>query len=290
LNNSETNSETAPAGIANRMSRQPLQETRPEALQGAPLHYAPQNELGVVFLFATLAKKWRLVVDKIQAAFPDCTVYQKVGGRDKAIRIEFEYRSSSAKYHRHDLNKCDWIVCWEHDWPQIPPHLQVIELRREFGLGFNVWMMPVDSPYKEQLSKIKGKTDWSVPRRAHQGDLLVFYRTRPDACISDIFKLAEDTAYLEAQWHKHVRHYKTKPIPKGRMDYRSIIRRVCSLPSPIFLEDLRRDRFLKTAGFVRGDLQGRRMVTEHWPFLCDLILRRNPAAVKSLSKYSPEHL
>src|SRR5262245_51494107 len=129
------------------------QETRPEALQGAPLHYAPQNEPGVVFLFATLAKKWRLVVEKIAAPFPDCTAYQKVGGRDKCIRIEFEYRSSSAKRHRHDLSKCDWIVCWEHDWPQVPAHLQVIELRREYGLGFNVWIMPVDTPYKQVLSR-----------------------------------------------------------------------------------------------------------------------------------------
>jgi hypothetical protein len=265
-------------------------DSRPEALEGASLHYAPENELGVVFLFATLAKKWRLVIEKIQAAFPDCTAYQKVGGRDKKVRIEFEYRSSSAKYHRHDLTKCDWIVCWEHDWPQIPPHLQVIELRREFGLGFNVWMLPVDTPYKEELSTIKGRTEWSVPRRAHEGDLLVFYRKRPEACIKDIFKLDGNTAYLRGTWQQHVRHYNTNPIPDGQMDYRGIIRRVCLLPSPVFLEDLRRDRFLKTAGFVRGDLQGRRMVTEHWPFLCDLILQRNPSVKKSLLRYSPENL
>ena len=30
---------------------------RPHRLDGAPLDYAPENELGVVFLFSTLAKK-----------------------------------------------------------------------------------------------------------------------------------------------------------------------------------------------------------------------------------------
>ncbi len=274
------------------MKRHPSQNTRPEALEGVDLHYAPENELGVVFLFATLAKKWRLVVEKIQAAFPDCTAYQKVGGKDRRIRIEFEFRSSSARYHGHDLSKCDWIVCWEHDWPQVPKHLHVVELRREFGLGFNVWMMPVDAPFKDTLSDAKGRIEWSVPRRAHDGDLLVFYHTRPDGFIKDIFRLEGDTGYSRATWHKYVRHYrrKSKSTFNGRMDYRGVIRRVCSLPSPVFWEDLKRDRFLKTAGFVRAQMQGRPMATEHWPFLYELITKRNPSAAKSLAQYSPENL
>jgi hypothetical protein len=39
---------------------------------------------------------------------------------------------------------------------------------------------------------------------------------------------------------------------------------------------------------VRGDLRGRLNVTEYWPYLYDLIARRNPSARRSLGKYSPE--
>ena len=52
-------------------------EKRPEVLEGAPLHYAPENELGVVFLFSHLAKKWRVKVEQIRAKYPDCIAYQK---------------------------------------------------------------------------------------------------------------------------------------------------------------------------------------------------------------------
>ncbi len=44
---------------------------RPEVLDGGSLHYAPENEAGVVFLFANLAKRWRLRIEKISDAFPD---------------------------------------------------------------------------------------------------------------------------------------------------------------------------------------------------------------------------
>lgn len=62
---------------------------RPDVLEGAPLHYAPQNELGVVYLFSFFIKKLRLRVDQIRPQFPDCIAYQKVGGKEKRVRIEF---------------------------------------------------------------------------------------------------------------------------------------------------------------------------------------------------------
>jgi hypothetical protein len=65
---------------------------RSEVLDGAPLRYAPENELGVVFLFSHLLNRWRLRVDAIQASYPDCIAYQKVHGKEKRIRIEFEFK------------------------------------------------------------------------------------------------------------------------------------------------------------------------------------------------------
>ena len=113
------------------------------------MNYAPENELGVVFLFAHLAKRWRLRIDEIKPGFPDCIAFQKSHGKEKRIRIEFEYKSKNFLLHHHKENKCDWIVCWEHNWPAVPKKLQIVELRREFGLGFNIWIMPVVPDFQE---------------------------------------------------------------------------------------------------------------------------------------------
>jgi hypothetical protein len=90
-------------------------EKRPEVLEGAPLHYTPENELGVVFLFSHLAKKWRVKVEQIRAKYPDCIAYQKTGGKEKKVRIEFESKSKHFRTHGHNPKKCDWIACWEHN-------------------------------------------------------------------------------------------------------------------------------------------------------------------------------
>lgn len=109
---------------------------RSEVLEGAPLRYAPENELGVVFLFAKLARNWQLRIEQVRSGFPDCIAYQKVGGQEKKIRIEFEYRASNFKAHKHSTRGCDWIVCWEHDWPSAPPHLNVVESEKAFRFRF----------------------------------------------------------------------------------------------------------------------------------------------------------
>jgi hypothetical protein len=125
---------------------------RTEALSDGPMHYAPENELDVVFLFAYLAKRWRLKINEIKSGYPDCIAYQRTHGKEKRIRIEFEFKSKSFKSHRHRAQDCDWIVCWEHNWPDAPKNLNIVELRRKYGLGFNVWVVPVREPYKHKLT------------------------------------------------------------------------------------------------------------------------------------------
>jgi hypothetical protein len=249
---------------------------RPEVLTSAPMLYAPENELGVVFLFAHLAKRWRLRIEEIQAKYPDCIAYQKIQGKEKKIRIEFEFKSKNFANHGHDPKKCDWIVCWEHNWTEAPNHLNIIELRREFGLGFNVWIMPVQEPYRESLAN-SNRNFWSTPSQAHKGDLILFYFTNPEKSINYIHRLSENTKKVLAEWRE------------GE-DYMASIQKVCNLKSPIFLEDLHSHRVLKTAGFVRGQMQGRPNVTEYWTYLYDLIVRRNPIVKAKLMKYSPEVL
>jgi hypothetical protein len=236
------------------------------------MHYAPENELGVVFLFADYAKKRRFRVEAIRPSFPDCIAYKKVGGREKRVRIEFELKSRNFKAHRHSPRGCDCIVCWEDNWPGAPPSLQIIELRREYGLGRNVWIQSVAEDYKNELSRTKSDT-WSVAPSASKGDLVLFYRTSPDKCIKDLYRLTGPA-----------RKTRTPGWKKGT-DFMAPIRLVCRLKAPVFLEDLQRHRALKTAGFVRGLMRGRPKATEYWPDLHDLIVRRNPSVKKALQPY-----
>lgn len=86
---------------------------RPNSLKNAPLEYAPKNEIGVVFLFAHIAKKLQLWFEEIRQRFPDCIAYKQVG--EKEVRIEFEYTSGNFKFHKQNPKNCDMIVCWHHD-------------------------------------------------------------------------------------------------------------------------------------------------------------------------------
>jgi hypothetical protein len=252
---------------------------RPDILERAPLHYASQNELGVVFLFSGMTKKLRLKIEEIRPQFPDCIAYQKTGGGEKEIRIEFEFKSRNFRPHlssqEYKTNGCDWIVCWEDNWPDKPKNLKIIELRKEFGLGFNVWIQPVSGKEGEKLSETNSSDSWSVPSLARKDDLILYYHTHKKKYIKDIFKLFGDVEIIQG----------TDWAP-----YFGPIRRVCELKSPIFFEDLKRDRFLKTASFVRGTMRGRPKATEYWPYLFDMIIRRNPSLKKVLAKYDPEKI
>ncbi len=102
---------------------------------GAPisfrgLRHAPTNEQGVVYLFGMVSSELGLIVEAVQAAYPDCEAKRCVDSKQnrwQRVRIEFEYYSGNFKDHGHDPAGCDMIVCWEHDWPDCP--LEVIELR-----------------------------------------------------------------------------------------------------------------------------------------------------------------
>ena len=92
------------------------------------LLYQPIDEFGVVFLFSKHHKKLGFpFILRIGNKFPDATVLDENG---EMKDVELEYRSSNFKTHRHDPEKCDYIVCWEHDWDDYPsPLIQIIELR-----------------------------------------------------------------------------------------------------------------------------------------------------------------
>jgi len=94
------------------------------------LRYAPINEQGVVFLFGKINEDLGIIVEAVQTGFPDC-VGKRLINRNKnlweEVKIEFEYKSKNFLDHGHDINGCDVIVCWTHDWKDCP--LEVIELK-----------------------------------------------------------------------------------------------------------------------------------------------------------------
>jgi hypothetical protein len=102
-----------------------------EPLGLAAMAHAPTCEDGVLFLFGVVATDLGFRVERIQKGFPDCEAKREVApGRWERVWIEFELYSRNFKEHGHDPAKCHAIVCWKHNWPDVPEGLEVIELSR----------------------------------------------------------------------------------------------------------------------------------------------------------------
>jgi Homing endonuclease associated repeat len=109
----------------------------PAQLYGEPidfrgLRHAPTNEQGVVYLFGMVSRELGFSIEAIQQAYPDCEakyLYDRRRNVWAKARIEFEFKASHFREHAHDPDQCDYIVCWENDWPDCP--VRVIELRKE---------------------------------------------------------------------------------------------------------------------------------------------------------------
>lgn len=67
-------------------------------------------------------------MEAIQATYPDGKARRKISRGWEDIWIEFEYKSSQFKVHKHDPKDCDIIICWKHDWKDCP--IEVIELKK----------------------------------------------------------------------------------------------------------------------------------------------------------------
>lgn len=251
---------------------------KPLALKNAPMEYAPANELGVVFLFAHVARRLQFRIEEIRPQFPDCVAYRRLGDVEKRLRIEFEFKSSSFKAHGHDATKCDIIVCWHHDWPDVPRSIEVIELKRYFGVARKVWILQALKSQWDYLDK-HNPMDWGMSKRTTPGDVLLMYRCSPVCAITDIFILSgDDIGRGGAGW-------------RDGDAYFGQIKRICRLRSPVYLDDLRKHRVLRTASFVRRNMQGVGLLaTEYWPYLHDMITERNPALAKALARLRPDRL
>ena len=255
-----------------------MRET-PERLTNSIMDAAPVNEMGVMLLFAEWAQKNRVRIQSIESPHPDCVALVKAGGKNATRRIAMEFRSSDFRKRRRNRNSFDWIVCWEHDWAACPERITVIELRKEYGLGFNVWLQPVGNDTKEQysssLADVPKHCSWTVASQAHEGDLVIFYHSTPRREIGDIFRIDSSVRVDRARkggfsWNARER------------DWKAQLARVAQLASPVTLAHLKAHHALKAAGWLRNNLVSRAKVTVDWIFLRELIVARNPTLERRL--------
>lgn len=253
-------------------------DKKPLALKNAPLEYAPTNELGVVFLFAHVARRLQFRIEEIRPQFPDCIAYRRMGNLEKRAGIEFEFKSSNFKVHKHDASKCDLIVCWHHDWTEVPRSIEVIELKKYFGVARKVWIQQVIKGQWEYLDGYN-KMQWALSKNATPGDILLMYKCSPVSAITDVFKFSGNNVERGlAGWRE------------GEC-YSGEIRRITRLESPVFLKDLRHHKVLQTASFVRRNMQGIGLLaTEYWPYLYEIIVERNPATAKHMKGIRPDKM
>jgi hypothetical protein len=120
---------TLPSSPANHGRKIDGSPTYGNPLDFRGLRHEPVNEQGVVFLFGMVARELGYLVEAVQQGFPDCEAKRQVGpGKWQRVRIEFEYESRNFRDHGHAIDGCDVIVCWRHNWPDMPSQLEVVEL------------------------------------------------------------------------------------------------------------------------------------------------------------------
>lgn len=96
------------------------------------LPYAPQDELGVVALFAVLCAKhilnWSII--DLSAKGVDARCHDHDAGNE--IRVELKYLLSRSSWN-HSFEDVDYVVCWENRWPDFPkPVLALRDVLRDY--------------------------------------------------------------------------------------------------------------------------------------------------------------
>jgi hypothetical protein len=128
---SAPNQQSSPSPQSTKLRYPPLDHrpTYGQPMDFRGLRHEPVNEQGVVLLFGMVAKELGYTVEAVQSAFPDCEAKRQIGpGRWQRVHLEFEFESRNFRDHGHSLTGCDVIVCWRHNWPDYPAHLEILEL------------------------------------------------------------------------------------------------------------------------------------------------------------------
>jgi hypothetical protein len=266
-------------------SANPNPDERSEDIYFQGMNHAPENEQGVVFLFA---KVHRLLgfktIDVIKTGFPDCWALHRTASKTHRTWIEFEFKSKGFKEHENDLRhlkpRRGYVVCWEHDWPECEKYAEVIDLRRVVGVGKKVWVQPIGPKYHGRLNdtpkRLKEHTWWTVAYKAKPGDIVLLYRsgTRTEAKINEA-----DPNLL----HSITNIYEVTSFPKynPRFKRHAYVRQITELRHPLYWGAIKSDSFLSNAPWVRASMQGRPDVTAYWWRLHQRIEALNPHLKKN---------
>jgi hypothetical protein len=252
-----------------------------QAINYKGMQYAPEGELGVVYLFSKLQRKLGYIsIVRIGDAFPDCEVL-KFGG--KKVQIEFEFRSKNFLIQHGDngLRKVNEIVCWDDNWPPAKRGLlkkhrvAIVELRRFLGLGRNIWFHVIKKRYHDSYMEdlLHGLKTGDLPchKSAKKGDLLLDYFGAPMSYIKGIELLTSDAYSTRSKGFKH----------------RAAVRRIAVLKNEIHMNRMKSEKSLVGAFFFKqAGLMGSPRITEYWPQLSELILRLNPRIKSKIRKYT----
>jgi len=88
------------------------------------------DEKGVIFLFGRIFRFLNfsdVSVGHEKAGDLDAWAWSEKEAAD--VILEFEFNSRNFAKHGHDPDKCDLIVCWNHNWKECPKHIDVLELK-----------------------------------------------------------------------------------------------------------------------------------------------------------------
>ena len=272
----------------------PVVVNRSEIIGFEGLRHAPENELGVVFLFSKVARRLGFVeIDRIQPQFPDCYAIRKTTKGTARTWIEFEFKSRSFSVHIPQLSSLTprkgLVVCWEHNWPECERHAEVVELRELLGFGRRVWIQNTRPTHQPELDTIPYRKtsnfQWTVAPRARPGDIVLMYRAgtpaearRNDADVNLLQSIA------------NVFLVKSRPRPDKRWGHQAEVAQVAVLEHPLRLAQMRSDAILKDAPFVRASMLGRWDATLYWYRLYNLLVKLNPKAAYRLERFAPDKL
>ena len=245
------------------------------------MQYAPEGELGVVYLFSKVQRKLGyLSIVRLRDTFPDCEALKF--GRKK-VQIEFEFRSGNfLPQHGEDgLKKVNEIVCWEDNWPPAKRGLlqkhkvAIIELREFLGFERNIWFHVIKKRYHDRYMEdlLHGLKTGDLPchKSAKRGDLLLDYFGAPMSFLKGIELLTSDAYSTRSKEFKH----------------RAAVRRIAGLKNEIHMDKMRSEKSLIGGFFLKPNgLQGTPRITEYWPQLSELILRLNPQIKSKIRRYT----
>jgi len=266
-----------------RKNRMKVPGNRSDVIQYDGMQHAPENELGVVFLFAKVHRRLGFTgIHEIKPGFPDCWAWRRGTKGSRLTWIEFEFRSSSFRTHVNQRQlrglrpAKGFVVCWEHNWPECEKYAEVIDLRSIAERGPRVWIQSTLPKYQEEMDCVPHSASsgwtWTVAPRAKPGDLVLLWRAGTKYAARK-YGVPEDR--LQA-FTNLVEVVSPPGASRSRFIRSARIRRVANLENPLRWGALTADPILRTAPFVRAQMQGQWDATAYWWRLHSLMVRLNP--------------